>query len=172
MHSFICSICSEEFPVALHHEHHKVPKSLGGSDAPTNLVDLCQTDHQLLHAVAFMIINPKRKHEIEPTLLSVYPGPLGLPVRKKVLEFAGYVAKEMALKKEIKKDEDAETRVTVELPQLYVQLMRLSGYDTPHANGKPTGVGTMLRNVVADYLLRKFPMKKDQIIALRKKKAE
>lgn len=156
------------FPESLHHLHHKVPKSLGGADTPENLVNLCQTDHQLLHTVAYMLINKNRKHEVEPTLQAVYPNDLAR--QKKVMEFAVYVAKEMALKKEIKKEADQETRVTVELPQLYLELLKLTGFDMPRANGRPTGVSTLLRVIVAEFLSKKFPMKRDQILSLRKRK--
>jgi hypothetical protein len=156
------------YPEALHHLHHKIPKALGGSDDPTNMVNLCQTDHQLLHTLAYMLINQKRKHEVEPTLQSIYPG--DLIRQKKVMEFAAYVAKEMALKKEIRKDADQESRVSVELPQLYLELLRLSGFDLPHPNGKPRGVSSLLRVIIAEFLSRKFPMRRDQILSLRKRK--
>lgn len=168
MQSFKCEICLEDYPASLHHEHHKIPKALGGSDAPSNLVNLCQQDHQLLHTIAYMLINDKRRHEIEPTLNSVYPNDRA--TQTKVIEYANYAAREMALKKEIKKEPDQETRLTVELPQLYIQLLRLSGYDSPHKNGKPVGVSSLLRIIVAQFLSNKFPMRREEILALRKKK--
>lgn len=169
MQSFVCAICQGSYPEALHHEHHKIPKSLGGPDTPDNLVGLCQTDHQLLHSISYMLTNPKRKHEVEPTLASVYPNKIA--IQRRVIEFASLVAREMLLKKEIKKEEDAETRITVEIPNLYVQLLRLAGYDNPHKNGRPLGNGSLVRQVIADYLSRKFPMRRDEILALRKKKS-
>lgn len=168
MRSFNCKICKQDYPEALHHEHHIIPRALGGTNDPNNLADLCQADHDLLHAVAYMLVNPKRRHEIEPTLNSMYPN--DRETQRKVLEYANYAAREMALKKEIKKEPDQETRVTVELPQLYIQLLRLSGYDIPHKNGKPVGVGSLLRIIVAQFLSNKFPIRREEILALRKRK--
>lgn len=168
MRSFRCEICQDIFPASLHHLHHKIPQSLGGPDTPDNLVNLCQADHQLLHTIAFMMVNSKRKHEIEPTLVSMYAN--NIPTQKKVIEYASYVAREMALKKEIKKDPNEETRITVELPQVYVQLLKLSGYDMPRKNGKPVGISSLLRVIIAEYLSKKFPMRRDEILALRVRK--
>lgn len=168
MQSFKCEICQQNYPAALHNEHHKIPKALGGSDESSNLSDLCQQDHDLLHTIAYMLINPKRRQEIEPTLNSVYPN--DRVTQRKVLEFANLAAREMALKKEIKKEPDQETRITLELPQLYIQLLRLSGYDHPHKNGKPVGIGSLLRMIVAQFLINKFPLRREEILSLRKKK--
>lgn len=168
MKSFRCRICDEVFPVSLHHEHHKIPKALGGSDEPSNLVDLCQADHNLLHTIAYMLIGKNRKHEVEPTLAAMYPN--NPRVQKMVLEYAGYAAREMALKKEIKKDADQEGRTVVELPQRYMELLRLAGYDLPRANGKPVGVSSLIRLILADYLSRKYPMRREEILSLRTRK--
>jgi hypothetical protein len=165
MRGFICQICKDQYPESLHHSHHKIPKSLGGADTPENMVDLCQTDHQLLHTIAYMLINNKRKHEVEPTLASIYPGEI--QIQKMVLEYAGFVAREMALKKEIKKDAATETRMTLELPQLYMELLRLAAFEVPRKGGKPVGVGTLLRFMIAEFLSKKFPMKRDVIHKLR-----
>lgn len=154
--------------MSLHHEHHKIPKSLGGSDAPNNLVDLCQTDHQLLHTVAYMLVNQNRKHEIEPTISAMYPSEPN--TQRLVLEYANYVAREMALKKEIKKNQDQEARIVVELPQLYMELLRMSGYELPRKNGKPLGVSTLVRLIIADFLCKKFLNRREAILSLRKKK--
>lgn len=168
MQGFICQICQGAFPEALCHEHHKIPKSLGGSDSPDNMVMLCQTDHQLLHTVAYMMINPKRYHEVEPTISSIYPGDMA--IRLKVMEYANYAAREMALKKEIRKDADQETRLTIELPQLYIQLLRLAAFEIPRKNGKPVGISTLLRLMIAEFLSKKFPIRRDLIHKLKVRK--
>lgn len=167
---FKCEICGENFPTALHHEHHKVPKSLGGSDEKSNLSDLCSSCHQHLHTVAFMIVNPKRRHEIDPTLIAIF----GAEQNKKIklVEFSKLVAKEMLLKKEIRKDSDSDSRTVVDLPSRYMELLRLSGYDSPHANGRKAGVNRIIKKIVAEYLIRKFPMHQEEIRSLLNKSAK
>ena len=166
MRSFTCEICQDTYPDALVNEHHKVPKSLGGSDTPDNLVLLCSGCHQSLHSVAFMIANPKRRHEIDPALCALFPG--DMQKRKKLLEFASLVAKEMVLRKEIKKSPTEEIQVILELPGLYMELIRLAGYDMPGKTGRAAGVSRMIRFWVADQLGRKFPLRKAEIEGMRK----
>ena len=155
------------FPVSLHHEHHKIPQALGGPDTPDNLADLCLTDHQSLHLIAFMLINPKRKHEIDPTLITLYPN--DSDTRRRLIEFANLVAKEIVLKKEIRKEKSEEIKTVVELPARYMELIKLAGYDMPHKNGRPSGASRVIRNFVAEALISKFPSCREEINSLRKK---
>lgn len=168
MQGFICGICGGTFPDSLKNEHHRVPKSLGGSDDPSNIALLCSGDHQSLHAVAYMIVNPKRRHEVDPAVCALFPS--DLRARRKLLELASLVAKEMALRKEIKKNPTEEVRTIVELPVLYMELIRLAGYDMPGKTGRAAGVARLLRFWVADQLVRKFPLRRAEIDALRKPK--
>ena len=165
---FTCEICEKDSPTTLLNEHHRVPKSLGGTDARNNIAMLDAGCHQNLHALAYMMINPKRQHEVEPTSVAIFPH--DPPARKKLLEFAHHVAREMALKKEIKKKPDEEMRTVVELPGLYMELIRLAGYDMPGNTGKPAGVARVIRSTVADMLKQKFPLRREAIEALRKAK--
>lgn len=164
MKSFVCAICMRAFPEALAHEHHKIPKALGGTDDPKNLVTLCHSDHNNLHLIAYMLVNAKRTHEAEPTIASIFPD--DIPARRRLLEFSAIVAKEMVLKKEIRKDARTELRTVVELPARYMELLRLTGYDNPRPNGKRKGVGIIIRELVAQDLCRRFPMLRDEILSL------
>jgi hypothetical protein len=168
MRMFLCEICRDTVPESLHHAHHKIPKALGGPDTAENRADLCSSCHQNLHTIAYMIINEKRRAEIEPTVISIFP--TSLECRKKLMEFAQLVAKEMFLKKETKKAFDEEMRTVLELPGLYMELIKLSGYDMPTATGRPAGVSRVVRNWIADQLIKKFPLKARQIEAVRKAK--
>lgn len=164
MTTFKCEICYKTFPTALMHEHHAIPKSLGGSDSPENLKKLCSSDHTYLHAIAFMIVNPKRRHEVEPTAHTIFPeDPHAI---RRLLQFAQLVAKEMFLKKEIRKPAGAEIRCIVELPARYMELLRLAGIDQPHRDGRPSGVALVIRRIVADALMRRYPRHRDEIIKL------
>ncbi len=167
MRSFVCAICEKPFPMSMRHEHHKIPKSLGGSDDPTNLVGLDHACHNNLHMIAFMAINQKRKGEIEPVVHSICGSDVGY--KRRLLEYAQIVAKEIFLKKEIRKDPKGDSRQTFELPNRWVELLRLSGYDRPHRNGKPSGVARIIRGLVRDHLIRSFPRLKDEILAAEEK---
>ena len=168
MKSFICEICTSTYPASLVNEHHKVPKSLGGSDTSDNLALLCSGCHQGLHSLAYMIVNPKRRQEIDPSVCALFPQEL--QARKKILEFASLVGKEMALRKEIKKDPMSELRTILELPSLYMDLIKLAGYDMPGKTGRAAGVSRVIRNWIANQLGQKFPLRKAEIEALRKPK--
>jgi hypothetical protein len=150
--------------MSLNHEHHKVPKSLGGSDEPKNLAQLDNACHNNLHAVAYMIVNQKRRGEIEPTLNSIFPNDIN--ARQRMLVLSQLVAKEMMLKKETRKEPSAEVRTMLELPSRYLELIRLAGYDQPHPNGRKAGVNRIIRQAIAEFLSRKFPMKKQEILEL------
>ena len=167
MRSFNCIICGRDFPAALHHLHHKKPKSLGGSDSSDNLVNLDHACHNNLHLLAYMMVNSARQHEVEPTVVSIFP--TDPQARKNLLEYASWVAREMSLKKEIRKDADTEIRTTLDLPARYLELIRMAGYEMPHANGKPSGVARMIRTWVAGALCHRFPQHRDEILALIRK---
>jgi hypothetical protein len=159
---FNCQICRLPYPESLKHEHHKKPKALGGSDDSANRADLCHTCHNNLHLLAYILLNPKRKQELEPTLNSIFPGKPEL--QREILAYSKFVAMEMALKKETKKEPDQEVRAVIELPARYMELLRLAGIDSPHINGKRRGVHLMIRKFVAEGLAAKFPLLKAEIV--------
>lgn len=164
MKLFRCEICQKQFPESLKHEHHKVPKALGGPDTPANMAALCNADHMHLHAIAHMLVNPRRRHEVDPTVHAIFPqDPHAI---RRLLEFANLVAKEMFLRKDIRKPTGAELRTIVELPSRYLELLRLAGIDQPHRNGRPAGVSLVIRRILCDALCRRYPRHRDEIIRL------
>lgn len=167
MDSFTCEICARQYPESLLNRHHKTPQALGGPDTPENLADLCSGCHQSLHSVAFILANPKRREELEPTVSSLFPNQP--EPRRKLLFLAGLVAKEMGLRREIRRDPTEEVRIVVSLPTKYVQLLRLAGYDLQNQRG-PSGVARVIRACVADFLSRKFPTQRADIQTLFKPK--
>lgn len=56
---FRCGCCDEAFPDMHRHVHHKTPQALGGTDAPSNLIELCPGCHDTLHNVAYKLMNQK-----------------------------------------------------------------------------------------------------------------
>lgn len=41
------------------HTHHKKPQALGGTDHPSNLINLCPNCHDALHNAAYKLANPR-----------------------------------------------------------------------------------------------------------------
>lgn len=162
MTSFRCEICLRVFPDSLLNEHHKMPKSLGGLDTPENLSLLDSGCHQHLHSIAFMMNNQKRLQEVEPTAVAIFPTDAN--ARKRLLQFSSLVAREMRLKKERPKDPTEPLRIVIEIPALYAQLLRLYGYDMPHPGGKPAGVGRVIRRLIAEAILKKYPSRREDIL--------
>ena len=105
MQTFICEICQKRFPTDFLHEHHKIPKSLGGSDDKSNIAMLCHSDHNNLHTIAYAMINPKRQHNVDVLVTSIFPTDPN--ARGRLVNLSMLVAREMSLKKEIKKEDDA-----------------------------------------------------------------
>jgi len=56
-----CANCEEQAA----HKHHIVPKSLGGTDQLSNLVDLCESCHGLVHEQSFLKNKSLQKIGIE-----------------------------------------------------------------------------------------------------------
>ena len=54
-----CVVCGEDKVI---HQHHFVPKSLGGGDEETNMLTLCPTHHYLLHQYIQGIFKPENKN--------------------------------------------------------------------------------------------------------------
>lgn len=59
MKSYRCGCCGEIGSKLSMHTHHKKPQALGGTDHPSNLVDLCPNCHDALHNAAYKLANPK-----------------------------------------------------------------------------------------------------------------
>lgn len=59
MGTFRCGCCGNIGSNLSKHTHHKKPQALGGTDHPSNLVDLCPNCHDALHNAAYKLANPK-----------------------------------------------------------------------------------------------------------------
>jgi len=56
---FKCECCLDLYPDIHQHIHHRIPRSLGGLDTPSNLVKLCPGCHDTLHNIAYKLLNKK-----------------------------------------------------------------------------------------------------------------
>jgi len=75
MDLFICGCCSQKFPSLHRHVHHKTPKALGGKDTADNLVELCPSCHDSLHAIAHRMLDKRTSHtQILDSLALIYVG--------------------------------------------------------------------------------------------------
>ena len=99
MNTFICSACSTETPLCFKHDHHEIPQAAGGTDK--DIIAICSSCHTRIHSLAYMLLNPKRMHEVEGVLELAYDS---YTARRRVISLADTVAKEMAAKA----DEDPE----------------------------------------------------------------
>jgi len=62
MDTFVCGCCSNKFPTIHKNIHHKTPRALGGKDISDNLIELCPSCHDALHAVAHKMLSKKTSH--------------------------------------------------------------------------------------------------------------
>ena len=60
-----CVVCGEKLIV---HQHHFIPRSMGGSDEDTNMLSLCPTHHYWLHKMMYSNTNRKKVEKVEQTL--------------------------------------------------------------------------------------------------------
>lgn len=162
MQAFACEICADPYPVSLLNEHHKKPQALGGTDHPSNIAKLCAGCHQALHSIAHMMVNPKRRHEIDAAAVALFPQDQN--ARTRLLRLASLVARELVLKKEIRKPPREELKIMVTLPSRYLELIKQAGMDMPNRHGRRAGVSRVLRHVVAEFLMRKFPAHRAEVM--------
>jgi hypothetical protein len=52
MEIFFCGCCSIKYPTLHRHVHHKKPRALGGKDTEDNLIEICPSCHDTIHAIA------------------------------------------------------------------------------------------------------------------------
>jgi len=117
--SFLCYACRKDTPDAFGHQHHKVPQAAGGTDK--DIVLLCNGCHPQIHSVAYAVLNPKRKKEIDEMLL--YFKDEG--TRSRIAELAYVAAKEMTLKADggkILEDEEKTVQFVMK-KQDYLRLL-------------------------------------------------
>jgi len=91
----VCYICNKVIPFNLQVEHHKIPKSAGGTTA--DLVYLHAGCHDDMHKVANIVFNGNEK-AARDTAYSVYPASVNS--QQRMMELAILVAKYYRAKKE------------------------------------------------------------------------
>lgn len=71
---FVCGCCGERFPTIHKNVHHKIPRSLGGKDIQSNLIELCPGCHDALHAIAYRMMSKKvSRMQVLDSIALIYP---------------------------------------------------------------------------------------------------
>lgn len=112
--TFKCDICDDIFPNLHRHVHHKVPQSLGGTDDPSNLAELCPQCHDLLHSVAYKLVSKK----VSLTMLEDQVGIVydrNQEKMRKSFALAYLVRDEIIKSKETERDPNEFTEITVKI---------------------------------------------------------
>lgn len=122
MYLFKCDVCLDSFPNIHLHVHHKIPKSLGGTDNASNLANLCPQCHDLLHNVAYKL-NSRKVSEtmLEDMVAVVYDRDLN-KIRR-CFELAKLVRDELVKSKESIKDPNDYAEITIKLRLKHKRLI-------------------------------------------------
>jgi hypothetical protein len=171
VNTFNCTICRETFPADVHmHEHHIVPRSVGGTDHPSNIAFLCPGCHDALHRVAYKLVSKDvRVSEIDDFLMVIYKD---VAAAKMCLEFAKKVAAEIIAIRERGGDPDDLVPIST--------MLRRRDKDRVAALCREQGMSmeTCLRFLIIKHLLGKYGVKPAaeeafvKSVKLRKKRSQ
>ena len=131
------------------HKHHKVPKSLGGSDLPDNLLDLCSGCHADMHTLARMMRNPKRVGEVRSAVQSMFPQG---DVQSRCVELANLANRSTVMSAEQKAlDEDREIGIGLKLKKPYRDALQLIARD------RGLSMANYVRCIIEDHIRKIYP---------------
>lgn len=157
MDYFECYVCEAKLPTVFKNEHHKIPRSTGGLDYDSNLVDLCAGCHDALHSLGVMALSSKRGGQVKDSarVLLVEAGAVG-----RMLELVGVVRDHHILKRDgrIKLPPGAEVMITSEIPPAYKEALSILAQTmTNPETGRRYSLNGLVRSMVMQILERKFP---------------
>lgn len=121
MYTFQCWACQQTNPSIHKHEHHRIPKSLGGRDTPDNLLRLCPTCHDLLHNVAYKLARPGYSTVLLEDMVKIIYDDQG--TIKRIFELATYVRDEIIKQRETGKKLVDFVEISVVLRQEYKAML-------------------------------------------------
>jgi len=140
----ICYICSLDFPAALAHIHHIVPRSAAGSDDPGNKAVLCPNCHNAVDRCAILLSKgriDKTRSLVEQYLIK------DLASQKRLLDLANIQTRSWKLG-----NKPATKKIIIEIPSQ--QFNQLKGWANSRKNpntGRPLGVTPFLTQIIEDY---------------------
>ena len=149
MDSFVCYICHAQKTRDFVHKHHKVPKSLGGSDLPDNLLDLCSGCHADTHTLARMMRNPKRVGEVRSAVQSMFPQG---DMQARCVELANLANRSTVMSADQKAlDADREIGIGLKLKKPYRDALQLIARD------RGLSMANYTRKIIEDNIRRVYP---------------
>lgn len=85
---------NKEKPGTGYEEHHKIPRSLGGSDLPENLVFLSMKAHFVAHRVLMKAVKPEHRQKMVAAVVAfrMINNPERRAIHKKIVSGRGYAA--------------------------------------------------------------------------------
>ena len=147
--NFICHICESEFFIEFVNKHHKIPKSLGGDDSSSNLLDLCAGCHQFLHTVARMMRNPKKVGEVRTAVQKLFPIPRS---QAKCLELARLECESKILQRNaVQADKEREIGIGLRLSALYRDALQLIARD------RKLSMADYTRKIMEEHIRKVYP---------------
>lgn len=121
---FNCECCAEVFPDIHQHTHHRVPRSLGGSDLPSNLCHLCPGCHDTLHNIAYKLLNKKFSEAgVLDNLAIIYKD--NKKAQTKCFELAIFVRNATIKERETGKNPDSLCNITTVLRKTHKDYMTI-----------------------------------------------
>ncbi len=131
------------------HKHHKVPKSLGGSDLPDNLLELCSGCHSDMHTLARMMRNPKRVGEVRSAVQSMFPQG---DMQARCVELANLANRSTVMSADQKAlDADREIGIGLKLKKPYRDALQLIARD------RGLSMANYTRKIIEDNIRRVYP---------------
>ena len=129
--------------------HHKIPKSLGGTDAPDNLLNLCSGCHQDMHALARMMRNPKRVGEVRTAVQQMYPQG---DAQGRCVELAQLVIRSKVMTAESAvSDADREIGIGLKLKKPYRDALQLIARD------RGLSMAKYVRKIIEGHIRNVYP---------------
>ena len=120
-----CGVCDKMTPAAFADRHHITPQATGKvvDNSDDNLIWLCSGCHQNLHALSHYLLKG-RIGEAKDLADTEYDSAVSV---RKILEYAGHVAKEIIAMREGERDLPALVSISFEVPRhLYTTLKLMS----------------------------------------------
>lgn len=160
MQLFQCTLCEEKFPTEFKNNHHRIPKFAGGSDEDSNMEYLCAGCHQILHAIARMLNNPKKMGMVDD-YITLYYSESNQKVHCKELAFL--IVKYKTYKDEGKLDlSEKKMQIPIELPLLYHTVLRTTANECRDGDTKrKMGMSKYIKLLIMSHLQQKYPKLKN-----------
>ena len=150
-----CSICERRTPRV--DIHHKKPRMAGGKDDKLNLMALCASCHDAVHAIAYKLKKMKLS-QIEDIARSLFPK--STSKRRKLFEYAALVFRSM---QERELTESDEILVPVLLNRGEYARVKTLASTYKNQEGRKLSIQATLRGIIAERLRREFPPENDVV---------